>query len=73
MAVPHQGLKFIGNGPPFADANLLLWMTYLKDSKSKVLVEKGTGLVVSRCAAVKIRITPPGVEAIFCGVIFHDA
>ena len=65
MAVPHQGLKFIRNGPPFADANLLLRVTYLKDSKSKVLVGKGTGLVVSRCAAVKIRITPPDLGAGF--------
>ena len=65
MAVPHQVLKFIRNGSPFAGANLLLRVTYLKDSKSKVLVGKGTGLVVSRCAAVKIRITPPGVGVSF--------
>ncbi len=41
MAVAHRVLKFIRNGSPFADANLLFRVTYLKDSKSKAWVEKG--------------------------------
>ena len=66
MAVAHRVLKFIRNGSPFADVNLLFRVTYLKDSKSKAWVEKGCwiGWMAVCCG------TDPGYRYCRCDLFF---